>query len=71
MAKTFKARYRSACTQCPDPIEVGEVVTYDDDQLTAHATCVIEALPLTGRKVEICGECHMQKPCDCTEVVAA
>lgn len=71
MRKVFKARYRSACTLCDVPVEAGDVVSYDEDAMVAHAGCVTAALPLSGHEHEICGECHMQKPCDCDEVVAA
>lgn len=38
MAKTFTAKYEGHCYNCGDPIEPGDDVTYDDDEIV-HAEC--------------------------------
>lgn len=38
MARVFKAKYNSTCTGCPDPILIGEYVTYAGDYLV-HEEC--------------------------------
>lgn len=37
-ARVFSARYGGRCALCPDPIDVGDDVTYVDDEV-AHVAC--------------------------------
>jgi hypothetical protein len=59
----FQAKYIGHCAaDCGNPIQVGDLVTYEDDQIV-HEGC----LPKTERPRELCPRCFMEKPCFCEE----
>ena len=63
----FQARYDGHCSECGEPIHVGDTVTYRDHAL-CHEDCPDEQHPWS---THICPRCHLQLPlsghCDCEE----
>jgi hypothetical protein len=58
----FTARYRGRCDNCGEPIEVGDQLRYEGDEVV-HVACV--EIPLAKR--EVCTECWLEKPCPCDD----
>ena len=61
----FPARYPGHCTRCDERINIGEPITYDEDDVV-HADCDAH-YEAAVRPVAICPTCHLTKPCDCED----
>lgn len=68
----FTARYPGRCPACGDPIDIGEDLTWDDDQ-AVHFTCAgrPRISVITERAREVCPRCFVEKAvngaCACEE----
>jgi hypothetical protein len=60
--RTFDARYRGHCNTCDEPIEVGDQLRYEDDEVV-HGTCKETVRALR----EVCSTCWLEKPCGCDD----
>lgn len=68
--RAFTARYPGRCANCPDGIEPGDQLVYDEDDLVIHVTC--RTTPkVTGKAPEICPRCFLAKAtngaCSCDD----
>ena len=62
----FPAKYSGRCAVCDGPIEIGEFVTYSDEEIV-HAVCDSPFRPITSRYTEVvCPVCFLTS-CDCEE----
>lgn len=61
---SFEAKYGGTCGACTGRIHVGDLATYDEDELV-HEDCEGSMRPI--RKVDVCTTCWLTKPCDCEE----
>ena len=61
---TFEARFGGICGSCTERIHRGDLATYAED-VVVHADCEDSAQP--ERKVEVCTQCWLTRPCDCEE----
>lgn len=59
MATTFTAKYRGACSVCPDPIEPGDEILYDGTDEILHAYCPDR---IEERRGDVCPQCFMELP---------
>lgn len=61
MSRTFAARYPGRCAACDDPIEVGDLLTYDEDNEVVHANgCDQPRRP--ERPTKVCPICNLAMP---------
>lgn len=60
MAHSFTARYPGRCGGCDDGIEVGEVLTYDEDNVVIHADCAPNPERIS-KPPEVCPRCFLAK----------
>jgi hypothetical protein len=68
---TFEAKYKGTCSDCHEPIEVGDQVVYVNDELV-HVDCEGSALAdvlnmRPRKKAAVCERCFMEKPCGCDD----
>jgi len=63
---SFEAKYGGWCADCDDRIQVGETITYTEDDGAVHMHC--GGLNEPARIAEVCGKCWLTKPCDCEEI---
>lgn len=56
---SFVARYPGRCGNCPDPIEAGVLVDYDDDRLVHDHCTRIPDYDEPRRTERACAECHL------------
>lgn len=61
MAAVFEARRRGGCAACPDGIEVGDQVTWSEDDEVVHVHCLLEQRPPKPAENEVCGRCFTEK----------
>ena len=61
---SFEAKFTGRCSDCGERIQVGDQVTYADDELV-HLECDGPDAP--ARIAEVCGKCWLTKPCECEE----
>lgn len=65
MSTIFAAKWSGYCADvlCPDPIDVGDLITYVDDELV-HEDCIPR--PIVVPKADaVCGTCWTIQPCFC------
>lgn len=55
---SFLAQYPGTCARCNQRIKPGELIEHDGPEWS-HVQCPEVRVP------EVCGRCHMTKPCDC------
>ena len=73
MKSLFRAKYRGECGACEEPIEVDDVLTYDEDQTVIHADCAptVKRQREDLRPVAVCPQCFTAKSvtgsCVCDE----
>lgn len=62
MSRKFEARYPGRCLACNEPIDIGDDLTYDYDQVV-HYECAGRAASLAtiGRRLEVCPRCFTEK----------
>jgi len=58
---SFTAQYRGHCDNCDNPIEIGDLAFYDQNNELLHVRCPIEI------RVVICDRCFLTKPCGCDD----
>jgi hypothetical protein len=59
---SFRAKYRGECIDCDDPIEVGNLVEFDDDRNLRHVLCEDDRDFRTGRPLPVCPRCFCTIP---------
>jgi Zn ribbon nucleic-acid-binding protein len=59
---SFEAKYGGTCGACTERIHVGDLATYDEDEIV-HVDC--EGSGRQVRKADACATCWLTKPCDC------
>lgn len=60
MASLFAARYPGRCGACPDGIEIGDALTYDEDDVVIHVECRPNHERI-GKPPEVCPRCFLAK----------
>lgn len=67
--RAFPARYRGRCAaECGDPIGVGDLVTYLDDELVHDSCAAVLAWPPSPPRrpdQDPCAACHMIHAGEC------
>lgn len=58
--RTFRAKYPGRCVNCDEPIEVDDLLRWDDDRVAVHAACDAVSPALTAKQ-EVCPRCFTEK----------
>jgi hypothetical protein len=57
----FTAKYRGHCDECGNPVEMGDLAFYTQNNELLHVRCPLE------RPAIICQVCYLTKPCGCDD----
>ncbi len=62
---TFEARFPGRCEACDEPIEPGQPVVFDDDDVLVHDDCR-GMVRVPERAPDPCGECFLVHAGECS-----
>ncbi len=65
MSAIFDAKHRGRCGNCDEQIDIGDSVTYDEDEVV-HIGCVGQSLTAgLGVQEKVCDSCYLVHRGDC------